>query len=376
MNGIELGINKEIQEKEKRIQGYMASKKLDGIIINKADNWAWITGGRNDRIIYTTEYSMMYLIITKDLKKYCITSNVESNRLELEDLGDIGYEIHSFPWYDENQKESLFRKIIKGKKFASDVSLIDGADNLDEDFNELRFSLTENEIIKYKQLGSWCRESIENTARSVEKGMTEQEVAGIAMGKLGKYGIFPHVLMVGSDERIFNFRHPLTTDKKINKYVIIVLCGSKWGLVLAMSRLVHLGEISDELNEKIKKVTEIEAKLIASSTPDKGFNEISKVIIDSYAEAGYPDMWKLHYQGGPIGYNVREYSWTPDNDKVFYNNQAIAWNPSITGVKSEDTFIFKNGNFEFISYKPDKNWPFFEYNIDGYKILRPSILIK
>ncbi len=376
MNEIEFGINKEIEEKEKRIQDYMISKKLDGIIINRADNWAWITGGRNDRIIHTTEFSMMYLIITKDIKKYCITPNVESNRLKLEDLGDIGYEIHSFPWYDEIQKESLFKKIIKGKRFASDTIKIDGTDKLDEEFNELRFSLTENEIIKYRQLGSWCRESIENTARSVEKSMTEEEISGIAMGKIGKYGIFPNVLMVGSDERILNFRHPLTTDKKIKKYVIIVLCGSKWGLVTAMTRLIHLGEIPEDLNNKMRKVTEIEAKLIARSTPGNNFNDISNIIIAAYAEAGYKDMWKLHYQGGPIGYNVREYSWIPDNDKIFYNNQAIAWNPTITGVKSEDTFIFNNGNLEFISYKPDKSWPYFKYNIDGYKIFRPSILIK
>ena len=51
--------SKEVKEKEKRIQEYMANKKLDGIILNRSDNWAWITGGRNDRIIYTTEYSMM-----------------------------------------------------------------------------------------------------------------------------------------------------------------------------------------------------------------------------------------------------------------------------------------------------------------------------
>ena len=376
MIGITPEASKEIQEKEKRIQEYMANKKLDGIILNRSDNWAWITGGRNDRIIYTTEYSMMYLIITKDLKKYCITPNVESNRLEIEDLGDIDYKIYSFPWYDDSQKEALFRKIIKDKKFASDVESINGVNKLDEDFNRLRFSLTENEIIKYRQLGKWCRESIEDTARSIEKGITEQEISGIAIGKLGMFGIFPHVLMVGSDERIFNFRHPLTTNKKVKKYVIIVLCGSKWGLVLAMSRLVHFGEISKELNNKMKKVTEIEAKLIANSRPGKSFSDISKVINDSYEKAGYPDMWKLHYQGGPIGYNVREYSWTPDNDRVFYDNQAIAWNPTITGVKSEDTFISMNGNIEFISYKKDKSWPFFEHNIYGHKIFRPSILIK
>ena len=125
--------------------------------------------------------------------------------------------------------------------------------------------------------------------------------------------------------------------------------------------------IADELNED--SPCDLAKRLYNYTCQLATFN-------DSYEKAGYPDMWKLHYQGGPIGYNVREYSWTSDNDRVFYDNQAIAWNPTITGVKSEDTFISMNGNIEFISYKKDKSWPFFEHNIYGHKIFRPSILIK
>jgi Xaa-Pro aminopeptidase len=348
------------------------------VILSRGNNWAWITGGRNERIVYTTEVSFMSLVITKDLKKYCIATNIETKRIEEEDLGDIGYEVLSYPWYEEYRREAIMAEIADGGNFASDVEFGNNIGKLDGDFNELRFSLTENEIRKYKQIGEWCREAIEGTAISIEKGMTEQEVQGIAMGKLGKFGLFPDAIMVGSDERIFSFRHPLTTDKKIDKYAMILTCSSKWGLVVAMTRLVHLGKLPDELNYKMKKVTEIEAKLIANSNPDKSFADITKLMAQSYSKAGYPGMWELHYQGGPIGYNVREYDWFPGKENVqrFYNNQAVAWNPTITGVKSEDTFISRNGNIEFISFNRDTEWPVFEYKINGYEIPRPGILIK
>ena len=64
----------EVKEKERRIQKYMQDKELDGIIFGKAVNWAWITAGRNDRIVYSTTDSEINLLITKDLKKYCISA--------------------------------------------------------------------------------------------------------------------------------------------------------------------------------------------------------------------------------------------------------------------------------------------------------------
>lgn len=146
----------EVQGKERRVQGYIIRKKLDGIFIAKANNWAWITGGRNDRIVYSTENSWIDLIITKDLKKYCISANVETSRLEKEDLGDLGYEVISYPWEDTSKRIDKIETFTRGKSFASD-SFIRDMSQLDPDFNELRYSLTENELEKYRILGEWYR---------------------------------------------------------------------------------------------------------------------------------------------------------------------------------------------------------------------------
>jgi len=55
-------------------------------------------------------------------------------------------------------------------------------------------------------------------------------------------------------------------------------------------------------------------------------------------EQGFADEWKLHHQGGPAGYEPREFVATPITDNVISAGQVFAWNPSITGgVKSEDT---------------------------------------
>jgi antitoxin VapB len=71
-----------------------------------------------------------------------------------------------------------------------------------------------------------------------------------------------------------------------------------------------------------------------------------------YRETGYADEWKQHHQGGPMGYEGRDYKATPTETRRVVENQAVGWNPSITGTKSEDT-ILSSG--EVITAM--KNWP-------------------
>ena len=91
-----------------------------------------------------------------------------------------------------------------------------------------------------------------------------------------------------------------------------------------------------------------------------------------YRETGFADEWQLHHQGGPAGYEPREFVGTPTVTDPVTVGQAYAWNPSITGAKSEDTFLVgPNGN-EVITTIP--GWPMLSIDIDGQTIPRPAIL--
>jgi Xaa-Pro dipeptidase len=63
------------------------------------------------------------------------------------------------------------------------------------------------------------------------------------------------------------------------------------------------------------------------------------------AVQGYADEWQRHHQGGPAGYEPREYVATPETLDPVGVGQVFAWNPSITGTKSEDTILVgEDGN--------------------------------
>jgi Xaa-Pro dipeptidase len=96
--------------------------------------------------------------------------------------------------------------------------------------------------------------------------------------------------------------------------------------------------------------------------------------INVYAEVGFADEWRLHHQGGPTGYRTREFRVTEGTDAVIVENQALAWNPSITGTKSEDTIIATPSGPIILSETDD--WPKIEVDMGGATIARPDILVR
>jgi Xaa-Pro aminopeptidase len=71
-----------------------------------------------------------------------------------------------------------------------------------------------------------------------------------------------------------------------------------------------------------------------------------------YAEAGFPGEWRLHHQGGTTGYGSRELIATPSTLDRIEVGQAFAWNPSITGAKSEETFVLTADGPEVVTCLP------------------------
>src|SRR5690606_11446692 len=107
--------------------------------------------------------------------------------------------------------------------------------------------------------------------------------------------------------------------------------------------------------------------------PGKSGAELFEEITRLYAEAGYPGEWELHHQGGATGYASRDWRATPYEAKRVRENQAFAWNPSITGTKSEYTIVVTGEGFTLLT-KGSGRWPVHSVEVDGGVVERPDIL--
>jgi Xaa-Pro dipeptidase len=363
-------MEKEIEIKWERVRRFLKEKALDGFLINKVSNFAWFTGGKINYVGLHTEIGVCKLLITEN-KIYYLTNNIEYPRISEEELKNLGFEPVIENWYEENFIEKI-REI--GCKYV-------GADIRDYSptfvpFNieKLHYPLLPQEIDRYKELGKRVSEVMTEVCKEIKLGEKEVEVAGRLSKKLLSKNIIPIVLLIASDERIERYRHPVPTEKEIERYVMVVLCARKYGLIVSLTRLVHFGKLSDELKKKHISVCKVDAVFINSTKKGVKISDVFEKGVKCYEEMGFPEEWRKHHQGGPTGYSTRYFRATKYTYDLIEENQAFAWNPSITGTKSEDTIITVQNQQLIIT--EDKNWPMVKVEVEDKEILRPDILIK
>jgi Xaa-Pro aminopeptidase len=182
--------------------------------------------------------------------------------------------------------------------------------------------------------------------------MSEYQIAALLSSETMARGVLPIVNLIATDERVYRYRHPLPTDKKLDKYAMLVLCGRKWGLVCSITRLIHFGPAPEDLQERILATAQVNAALIKATCPGRSLGEVFAQEQETYAKLGYPDEWQKHHQGGLTGYESREFLAVPGSQELVTAGQAFAWNPSIAGAKVEDTILVGAVRNEIITLTP------------------------
>lgn len=358
----------EFAQKQTCIKALLERHKLDGLLLKRASSFAWATCGAASYVNTASSFGEASLLITPH-HRYLITNSIEAPRIELEEkLKYQGWEFIVSPWY---QNENNISRLTKGQKFGSD-SPYPGSIDLSGEIARLRANLTQEEGVRFRVLGRLCAEAMDIAIRATQPGETEHQIAARLDFESRNRGIQPIVNLIATDERIFSYRHPLPTFKALNRYAMLVLCGRRWGLVCSITRLIHFGVLPDDLRRKSEAVARVDATFIAATRPGSDLGQVFQHGIESYAANGFPDEWKLHHQGGPAGYEPREYIATPTAKDQVLLGQAYAWNPSITGTKSEDTVQVADQGNEVVTIIPD--WPVIEVEIEGKTHTRPAIL--
>ncbi len=360
----------DFEQRQKQIRAFLAEHDLEALLLQRVSSFAWVTCGAASYVNTATTFGEATLVITR-AGRYLITNNIEATRLEQEErLKDQGWDFRIGPWHEG---QDTLTELTRGIRTGADVPY-PGTTDVSAELARLRATPSAEEIGRFRALGRLCAGAMEGAIRAVRPGQTEYQIAGLLAQETESRGAQAIVNLIASDERIFSFRHPLPTDKKLDRYAMLVLCGRKWGLVCSITRLVHFGPLPDELRRKSEAVAQVDAAFITATRPGRTLGEIFERAQAAYAETGFGDEWRLHHQGGPAGYEPREYVATPGSTDLVSAGQVYAWNPSITGAKSEDTILVGEEGNEVLTTIPD--WPTLSVSVAGQpeRILRPAIL--
>ncbi len=358
----------ELQVKLGRVQELLKRCSLEALLLKRSANFAWLTCGAASHVNVADSLGAAALLITAK-GRYVISDNIEAPRLQYEEhLADQGWEFRVAPWYEQ---PGDIQELTRGSRLGADFGY-PGAAGLSDDLVPLRAALTPEEGERFRRLGRACAHSMQAAILRVRPGQTELRIAAALSEEALVRGVDPIVDLVAVDERISSFRHPLPTSRQLNRYAMLILCGRQHGLVCSITRIVHFGAVPDDLRRKTEAVALVDAHFIAATRPGAELEMIFAEGQEAYRASGFAGEWKLHHQGGLAGYAPREIVATPHVRSQVLVGQAYAWNPSITGTKSEDTILVGDETNELLTSIAD--WPSIGIQLNGRNWERPAIL--
>ena len=367
----------EFDAKRERIGGLLEQNGWDALLLRTRANTAWLGCGPSDdapldavqgsraEIWHQSETGVMAFVVTRD-ETILVTENIELPRLMRDEFDDLPVEVVGQPWWESDLIGALRQSLGEGAAvacdlvegpmaedaFAAGVSLVDRRDEI----AALRASLLPRELERYRWLGRTAAEVMSAVCRTIERGTPEAAVVADAHGRLRRLGIAQEVDIVCADDRLMVDRHGLYSDRRIERAAMVVFCAHKWGLVANLTRMVHLGPVPAELSERHRALCAFDRRLMEATRPGVPLRDLFVGTLQSgYAELGEANAWRDHHQGGSTGYTGRDQRVTPTTEGAVQPNQAYAWNPSLPGVKSEDTFVAGVDGPEVLTVDP--TWP-------------------
>lgn len=367
----------EIEIKTERLIRSLGSSYA-GVMLNAQHNFAWITAGANNAIDTSRENGAATILITTAGRRYLIASNIEMQRMLDEQVDRSLFEPIEFKWQDEKAQPDLV-KLLAGDlahgQVIADIPFTT-APALESIFSYQRFELTSDEIVRYRALGIDATAAIASTVRGLRQGQTENEIANAMRRELGRRDITSVVTLVAADERIAMYRHPVPIDNRFDKTLLLVTCAKRHGLIASFSRMISIGDPTEELILKTDSAAFVHASLQNATrkavNPDTNGSALYEAARKAYELSGFPDEINKHHQGGATGYRTRDWVAHPAGGDQIFPQQAFAWNPSITGTKVEDTIIRIGDEIEVFTKSPE--FPIIETVIEGHSYYSHGIL--
>ncbi|MCA9771646.1 MAG: M24 family metallopeptidase [Myxococcales bacterium] len=357
-------VKEEIERKLALVREQMRRRELAGVLLSTQRNFAWLTDGGLHCVARGEPCGLAQLLVT-DRSAFLLADGIEMPRLLTEEVGAYPWEPVEWPWYKTGAGNAL--RMVRGA-VASDVPG-DGRADAESWMAPLRYRLSPRERDRARWVGARVAEATGDACRAVRADGTEWDVEADVHRRLLAQGVFPYVVLIAGASRMRAFRHPLPTEAPIGAGALIIVTAARWGLHLSCSRVAWFEEPSADWRARFAACRRVDAAFIGETRPGRTIGQVFRLGMDAYAREGFENEWERHHQGGMTGYAGREVFGRPGDPTPVEISQLYAWNPTIDGTKSEDTFLVTDEGPEILTVDPA--WPMVE---DDRGLARPDFV--
>jgi antitoxin VapB len=362
---------RDAQARERRVHVFLEREGLDALVLGRQDSFAWLTAGGDNRVITTSEMGFGYLVITRD-QKWLVSHSMDGQRFIDEQVPGQGYELVTSYWHQASPEQkvlNLTRGMVVGADFA-----LPGAQMYGSELVDLHYPLTDLDIERCRWIGLTASRILTEVAQHLQPAMTEQEVAAQLLYEYALEGMTIDVLIVGFDERIRSYRHPMPTENVLQRYALLHPAARRWGLHANVTRLVHFGEPPSDTRRAMDGASTIGGHVARMLAPGVAFADILTEQIRLYRVLGYSGEWMYHFQGGITGYTLADPTRCTDPEARIVERQAYDYFVTITGAKFEEFTLLTEAGPEIASLGP--GWPTRTVHTPNGDIDVPDTLIR
>jgi len=346
----------EVEAKLGALRELLDERGLSAAVLQGTDGVAWVTGGLTNRIEAGNPASAAWAVVTEG-SAHLVTTNVELPRLAAEGALEP-FELHGVDWFEPGGFLCAAAELA-----GAPPELVGGLGaELDDDLVELRLALVPAEQARLAAVAADAARALEDAVRRWTPGELDLDVQARVAEALERSGMFGACLIVGGDDRVERFRHPLAAGRPVHRLLMAVVVAERHGLHAAATRFGSAGPLADSVRSAVRAAAQVERAVLDASRPGTAYGDVLRALAAAYAAAGRPDEWRHHYQGGPVGYRQREFELVPSQaDSRWFTlpvaaGTAVAWNPSVGGGgKCEDTYLVTGDGLRRLTDTAD--WP-------------------
>lgn len=330
-----------------------------GMILARQDNFNWVTDGGNSRVVVPKDMGHAAVVVTLD-HVYLVAQAMDGQRIMDEEMKHLKAKPVFLYWYEDSVVEKSLK--LAGERPVSDVPVGNAEVCLNEIY-DLHYPMTDEEYDRMKKLGAISDSIFYKVAKEIRPGMVDYEVEAMLLYEFAKENAQCDVSLIGTDDRIFKYRHPNPSGRKLGRYVLLHTASRMGGLHCNVTRSVYFGDkIPEEIARAYDISCKIEAFCMSQCKTGNRWSEILKGQKALYAQEQIPEEWKCHYPGGRTGYFVAQSDLSLDDSKQIQNREAYDWYITATGAKVEELSVNWDGRLEILSHTGI--WPSKKYQAE------------
>lgn len=345
----------------------MANAGLAGVRLRGVDWFAWSTGGSRNHVLLSAEEGVAEAVIMRE-HAFILTDAIEAPRFRDEEVPP-GFTLREHPWLAPEERDAWVRELTAEGLVASDHPR-HKEEVLPPNLILEKWRLGADERERYHLVGRHAAEAMSAALMAARPDWTEEELAAAGAKALWSKGLLPDLILVAGEARFARYRHPLPTGARLGSRAMMVFCARRHGLYANLTRIVSFREPSREEKRALDVVAAVEEAAFKGSRPGTMLSQVFRDMSTVYQDQGHADEMTFHHQGGVTGYRPRELIATPRTQHVIQEGMALAWNPSLPGMKIEDTVLVNGSGLEVLTHDP--HWPSFTRGA----FTRPAVLVR